>query len=635
MGWLNQAAAPDNFTLFCLVVISFSIGLGAVAGCSSDGDAAGSGDGPQDAPENVQRLPPIAGTPVEAGYFDGGITLLGSADPDSGEALMPINQNYLLAVRLDVDKAATLVVDEYFVIVGKRRYRPQGISFGDRRQTFFDAKKFVGNKVKLSLDGSDQITISDAGQLNACRLSTGEITLLYRVPGSDLLRVQYDGQDYVLRPVTAAELGVEASATPITNNGDNGMGKTTGPKGLQLEVKRGQLAIATIDGDEVEVFELELTLKGSEYEQIELKFRENFFLQGNAIQQSPGGKGRRRGKRTRRVFVELQEERMRLIEGTDYYDNTYKDRPMKELVSGGLSVSVEPGQPLTMFFVFPNPPFENGLSLHFPGQPPIDVVPVGDVLGEIRPAIPRGVAKIPRAPIVGKPLKLTRINGDVTVVGRGNNSDPLQPGAGKRFLAIQFKIEGERQFVARDYVLRDESNANYYPVAVAFGYAAARRIPGDGYEAVKLIPGETDVARRKKGQLLYWQYAHPEFFILFAVPDGLTTAFFSHGNRLLKLTPLSSPVSWTKARPNATIATKSNTGRTTPNKSANKNRSSQPKQPASTAGDSSRAASKLRLGKLLLKTDSKKARTYFQEAIRLAPGSPIAKEAKQLLDGLK
>jgi hypothetical protein len=618
--------------LFWLIV--FSIGPGAVAGCSSDDDAAGSVDGPQDAQENVQRLPPIGGTPVEAGYFDGGVTLLRSADPDSGVTLMPINKNSLLAVRLDVDKAATLVVDEYFVIIGKRRYRPKGIAFGDARQTFFDVKKFVGNKVKLSLGGSDEITTSDAGQLNGYQLSIGEIYLLYRVPVSSFARVQYDGKDYELRPITAAALGVEASTTPITNNGDTGMDETTGPKGLQLEVKRGQLAIATIDGEEVEVFELELTLKGSKYEQIELKFRENFFLQGNAIQQSPGGKGRRRGKRTRRVFVELQEDRMRLIQGTDYYDNTYKDRPMKELVSGGLSVSVEPGQPLTMFFVFPNPPFENGLSLHFPGKPLIDVVPVGDVLGEIRPAIPRGVAKIPRAPIVGIPVKLTRINGDVTVVG-GNNSDPLQPGAGKRFLAIRFTIEGERQFVARDYVLRDESNANYYPVAVAFGRAAARRIPGDGYEAVKLIPGETDVARRKKGQLLYWQYAHPEFFILFAVPDGLTTAFFSHGNRLLKLTPLSSPVSWTKARPNATIATKPNTGRTTPNKSANKNKPSQPNQPASTAGNSSRAASKLRLGKLLLKTDAQKARTYFQEAIRLAPGSPIAKEAKQLLDGLK
>ena len=323
---------------------------------------------------------------------------------------------------------------------------------------------------------------------------------------------------------------------------------------------------------------------------------------------------------------------MRLIEGTDYYDNLYKDRPMKELVSGGLSVSVEPGQPLTMFFVFPNPPFENGLSLHFPGKPPINVVPAGDVLGEIRPAIPRGVAKIPRAPIVGKPVKLTRINGDITIVGGGDNSDSLQPGTGKRFLAIQFKIEGERQFIARDYVLRDESDANHYPIAVAFGHAAARRIPGDGYEAVKLVPGETDIARLKKGRLLYWQYAHPEFVVIFAIPDRLTTAYFSHGNRLLKLTPLSPPVSWTKARPHAATAANPNSGRTVPIKSANKKK---PSQPTSTAINSNRAASKLRLGKLLLKTDTEKARTYFQEAIRLAPGSPVAKQAKQLLDGLK
>ena len=76
--------------LFWLIVLG--IGLGAFAGCSSDGDAGGSGGGPKAAQENVQQLPPIAGVPVEAGYFDGGVTLLGSADPDSGEALMPINR---------------------------------------------------------------------------------------------------------------------------------------------------------------------------------------------------------------------------------------------------------------------------------------------------------------------------------------------------------------------------------------------------------------------------------------------------------------------------------------------------------------------------------------------------------------
>ena len=609
--------------LFCLVV--FAIGLGTVTGCSSGDDAANSADGPKAAQETVRQLPPIAGTPVEAGYFDGGITLLSSADPDSGEALMPINKNSLLAVRLDVEKEATLVVNEYCVIIGKRRYRPKGISFGAARQTFFDAKQFVGDRVKLSLGGADEITTSKAGQLNGCQLATGEVYLLYRVPGSDLLRVQYDGQDYVLRPIIAAELGVEAQTTTQTKSGKNGMGKTTGPQGLRLEVKRGELTIANIDGDDIEVFELELTLKGSKYEQIELNFLKNFYLQGNSTRQGRGGQ-------SRRVFVELQEDRMRLIEGTDFFNNEYKDRPMKELTNGGLSVSVEPGQPLTMFFVFPNPPFENGLSLHFPGNPPIEVVPAGDVIGEIRPAIPRGVTKIPRAPIVGKPVKLTQIIGGISAIGSSNNPESLNPGAGKRFLAIEFEIEGERQFIARDYVLRDESDANHYPVAVAFGHAAARRIPGDGYEAVKLVPGETDIARLKKGQLLYWQYAHPEFLVIYAIPDGLKTAYFSHGNRLLKLTPVSPPVTWTKARPAATITAKTNSSRKKPNKSAIENK---PSKPASTADNSNRAASQLRLGKLLLKTDVQKARKYFQDAIRLAPDSPIAQEAAQLLDGLK
>lgn len=239
---------------------------------------------------------------------------------------------------------------------------------------------------------------------------------------------------------------------------------------------------------------------------------------------------------------------MDLITGTEYFENTYKDRAMKELINGGLVVKVEPGRPLTMFCVFPNPPFENGLTLHFPDKPPLDVVPAGDVLGEIRPAIPRGVAKIPRAPIVGTPVKVVLIDGAITVDAANNKLESMNPGGGNRFLGLMFKIEGEREFVARDYVLTDELETNYYPVAAACGRAAGRRVPGDGYEGVKLVPGETDLARYQRGKLAYWQYARGELLVLFAPPKDLKSFIFTHGNRVLKITPLSPPVSWKQAR---------------------------------------------------------------------------------------
>ena len=50
------------------------------------------------------------------------------------------------------------------------------------------------------------------------------------------------------------------------------------------------------------------------------------------------------------------------------------------------------------------------------------------------------------------------------------------------------------------------------------------------------------------------------------------------------------------------------------------------------AGDQKQAATQLRLGKLMLQRDADKARKYFERAIELAPDSPIAAEAKKLLD---
>jgi hypothetical protein len=56
--------------------------------------------------------------------------------------------------------------------------------------------------------------------------------------------------------------------------------------------------------------------------------------------------------------------------------------------------------------------------------------------------------------------------------------------------------------------------------------------------------------------------------------------------------------------------------------------------PASRAANEAKANSKLRLAKLLLARDAAKAREYLQEAIELAPGTPIAQEAQALLGGL-
>ena len=606
--------------------------LAAFAGCGSGDDENGSNDSPEAAEETVRQLPRIVGTPTDAGYFDGGVTVLGSADPDSGEALMPSAKSFPMAIRIEVEESASFFPSEYSVVIDKRRYRPHGVSFGDKRATFFSVEKFAAEQIELSLGGSDQITTNKAGKLNGCELATGEVYLLYRVPaaGSGIVELQYDGKDYDLRATFAADLGVEPSAVKTTTTDDN-MSKPTGSQRLQLEVKRGQLAIGVIDDEDTEVFELELTLSATKYETIELHLGKDFFLEGNAPPKDDGMKGRRRSRRSRKLFVELQEESMSLLTGTEFYDNTYKDKPMKELLNGGVSINVEPGRPITAFFVFPNPPFENGLTLHFPGQRPQDMVSSGDVLGELRPAIPRGVAKIARAPIVGDPVKVNVIKGNILIDTGGKSLTAQGPGGGRQFIMLKFAVNGERQFVPRDYVIRDAADTNYYPIAAAFGNAPALRIPGDGYESVKLMPGEEDVVRKRKGQLLYWQYSKSEFLVLFALPTSLSTYDFSHGNLLLKITPVTAPVAWKQIRPNDSVAvTNSNNSKPKTTKKTNA-----PSTPKTTAADNdAQAASKVRLGKQLLKKDTKKARQYFEEAVRLAPDSPAGKEAKQLLEDL-
>ncbi|MBT4865752.1 MAG: hypothetical protein HON53_11655 [Planctomycetaceae bacterium] len=613
--------------------LAIGVWLVAFAGCGSGDDETGSGDSPEAAEETVRQLPRIVGTPTDAGYFDGGVTLLGSADPNSGEALMPSEKVFPMAIRIEVEESASFFPSEYSVVIDKRRYRPHGVSFGDKRATFFSVEKFAAERIELSLGGSDQITTDKAGKLNGCQLAVGEVYLLYRVPpaGTGIVDLQYDGKDYELRASEAAELGIEPSAVKMTATDDN-TSKPTGPQGLQLEVKRGQLAIGVIDDKDTEVFEVELILSSSNYQKVDLHLGKDFFLEGNAPPKDDGKKGRRRGRRSRKLFVELQEESMSLLTGTEFYDNTYKGKPVKELLNGGMSINVEPGRPITAFFVFPNPPFENGLALHFPGKRPQDMVSAGDVLGELRPAIPRGVAKIARAPIVGDPVKVNVIKGNILIDTGGKSLTAQGPGGGRQFIMLKFAIEGERQFVPRDYVLRDAADKNYYPIAAAFGNAPAQRIPGDGYDSVKLMPGEEDVVRKRKGELLYWQYAKPEFLVLFALPASLSTYNFSHGNLLLKITPVTPPIAWKQIRPNDSVAV-TNSNNSKPKTAKKTNSPSTPKN--TTADNDAQAASKVRFGKLLLKKDAKKARQYFEEAVRLAPESPAAKEAKQLLEDLK
>lgn len=58
------------------------------------------------------------------------------------------------------------------------------------------------------------------------------------------------------------------------------------------------------------------------------------------------------------------------------------------------------------------------------------------------------------------------------------------------------------------------------------------------------------------------------------------------------------------------------------------------KKPTATTVDEKRAASQLRFAKALLKRNNGKAKEYLERAIKLAPGTKIAEEAKKLLDSL-
>ena len=58
-------------------------------------------------------------------------------------------------------------------------------------------------------------------------------------------------------------------------------------------------------------------------------------------------------------------------------------------------------------------------------------------------------------------------------------------------------------------------------------------------------------------------------------------------------------------------------------------------KPAKTSSqDERRAASQLKLGKILLKRNPTKAKAYFERAIKLAPNSKAAAEARKLLKQL-
>ena len=606
-----------------LLVLLFVL---VVAGCSSDESQTKSKKKPKknDQPV-VEVIPPprapLVGEPAGAGFVDEEIQFrVGRDESDVRGVLAYEAKAFLVVVRMSVNEGEqTLVPGDYRMVVEETNFRPLAVSFGESKNTFFGSEAFLSSKVQLVHEAAGRLMIQDdTNRVAAVELDKPELHLVFKAEGEGDIEFWHGKRQF--------ELDIVGSSTWKSLDGAGSAAdeeaETTQAKkgGLQIELQQDLLVIGELNGEKTEVYELNLKLSSETLVDVDFTTKDLYLSGGE--------------KRTRRILLKLDAERMRLHAGSVYSDTRYNDGKLTELHSGGGHMTVGPGKSLALRLVFPNPPFEAGLEFHFPDRPPMELIPAADAFGQIRPALSDAVKiAIPRAEMIGKLVRVAMVDGKIGIRGGGSKKSDREaaPGGGNEFLMLRFDMHdrNDLRFAANDYLVISEDGKRKMPKYISFGRSQAVKIPGDGFSPVKMIPGSNDRARMRKDVLIGWTYSEPEFIIVYEVPQGQKKFTFEHGSTRLTLQPGEQPISWASVRPDdrvvasRKIMTASGSGKT------------KTSRPVSTATKEKRAASALKLARVFAKKSPAKAKQYAQKVIDLVPDTDMAKEAKTLIEDIE
>lgn len=512
----------------------------------------GDGDGPHQAETGgvEPAAPPVSaprvGEPVAAGFVDGLLTLQMGPDPLQQEGIVAAKANtFLLVVTVAVDSGPQIFAPaDYRVRVDEETYTPLGVAFGGRNDVFFSVDEFLASQIDLTHDASGAVALSDE-RLKAVKLPKPELVLLYKVQGSDSVQVVHG--------IESTRLPVEDATDKFFAGLDNlqpagGDAAAGADESVSVDVVDGRLVAGSLGGERTEVYDVTLRVDCPEGGYV-LDARD-LYLDGGT-------------ERTRQFYFELDEQTMRLTAGTSYTKTTFDDVPVVRIDAGGVQLGPD-GQQVSLRCLFPDPPFGKGLTLRIADLPAHELISARAALGSIRPAVAEGPVRIPRAPIIGEPVEVAFLEGELPRLAdaRRNRTEPVAPSAEHRFLALKFQLaEGDPQLILNEYELETASGDRIRPKFLAAGLAPAEPVPEDPYEPRAIERGETDTIRRRGGEFAAWVVSEPEFLLVFEVPIGESQFTFKHGSTYLTLQPSEVARAWSAFRPDEAVNTREGVSR--------------------------------------------------------------------------
>ena len=511
------------------------LSLTSIIGCSGSEES----DGDKPSAETRESRPVarsrIIGEPVEAAILDGIATIQSGVDSNSREELVAFESDQmLLAIKVDVgDDDQTLIPSDYTVTVDGADAKPVGIAFGDSTAVFFDPDEFLSANVELTHGRQGKLGMAD-DRLAAIELPVPQVVFLFKVKFGDSIDFWHGQTDHRLDVADEADWLLAEIPGSI---GDL-PGTTTDPvdEKVTVEVVEGQLVRAELNGEEAELYDLKLKVT-CPAEGFNLDTRK-LYVQGGE-------------KRTRRFFFEFDDREMRMLAGTSYADTTYESTDVRTIQSGGIRMGLHGGT-IPLHVIFPDPPFESGLTLYLGDADPVELIPEDEALGEIRPAFLDATVRVARSKIFGKAVKVAVLDDQVPVLVSGKRGDikPRKAPSGEKFLALRFEVpEGEHKFIANDYRVAVSDADEVVPAFIAVGKLPAESVEDDAFETWTIQRDEEDRAEIRKGAVYAWHSSIPEVILVYKVPEDVTKFTFKHGETQLTLQPSSVAKSWAAIRP--------------------------------------------------------------------------------------
>lgn len=533
---------PDDWLAFALnprPVLWVAALMIALGGCSSGDEDNGPPPSEETREARREATMKIIGEPTEAALLDGIAILQYGVDQfDREEVVASEPDMMMVAVKVAVEEEdQTLVPSEYTLTVGENEAKPLGIAFGGKTNVFFSTEQLLDGSIELR--HNDRGAVGQAGneRLNLFELPQPEVVFLYKVKYGKSVDFWHGRTDFRLKVATKAEW-LEDNL-PDTKLPEDSLAGTF-DRDVELEVVEGKLVRGQLNGEDKELYVLQVNLVCPS-EGFDLAARDVYLRGGN--------------KRANQWFFEFDDEDMRVLAGSEYSDTTYDGTPVRMLNSGGVRLGTDGGT-ISMRVIFPDPPFESGLNLHFGSLDPVELIAADAALGEIRPAVADSAVRITRAPIVGKPVRVGYLEGKLPVLTNRKTGkiEPVEAEFGKRFLALKFEMpETDQKFVSSDYRLEFLETAVATPKYIAVGKLPAEPVAGDPYQAQTILRDEEDRAELRRGELFAWHSSVPDCILVYEVTVDASQFTFKHGETQLTIQPSTVPKRWTLLRPDGAL----------------------------------------------------------------------------------